>query len=732
MKRSIKPIILFLIFFANTLFADEYNSLYFQSTYGGIGLIEVPSARFLDDGEFVFGSSYEDVYRRLYASVQIFPWMEATVKYTEGTSRPYMKGSKQTWKDKGLDFRFLLSKESEILPQIAIGITDFGGTGAYASEYIVASKSLNNLDFSLGLGWGRLAGENSFSNPIGYLIESKKERGGEKGSLGGRVSFGRLFSGDAAVFAGLEYKLPIENLTLKLEYDTSDYTRIIGLEKKFDQAGDKFELDSRINYALNYRINLGDRDKADFSLGYVRGNTVYLNAAVHSNLNFKGIPSVILGPEKLRNSSIESYQTTSNNWKKFLTDRIIWEMGNIGFVTHEIFFNGDELAAEISQGRFLETASALDLASRVLANNAPRNIEKITVINLDQGIETLRSTIKISDIKNTVIRRPLTDDMFAYNEIKPLQNDSSVIKNEYLYPNFSWQLKPQMLGTLQHQQKFYFWQLQALLHTEYAIKKGLYLTGDIGINIANNYDDYSYHVPDGELHHVRQDRRLYLTEGESGLRRLALDYVFGITPNIKAKLSAGYLEWMYGGLGGEVLYYPNDKRWALGLETYWVKQRDFNQRFGFQEYETVTGFLTYYQDIPFYDLRLKLSMGKFLGKDVGAHVDFSRRFKTGARVGAIVALTDCDSQCVGEGSFNKWIYFELPMDLFYIQSSTRQKTGYSWSPLTKDAGTKVDNGGGLYNVVMNATDEVGSLRQRSWSIRKIFSGFGTSPKNSTL
>ena len=40
-----------------------------------------------------------------------------------------------------------------------------------------------------------------------------------------------------------------------------------------------------------------------------------------------------------------------------------------------------------------------------------------------------------------------------------------------------------MLGTIQHQEKFYFWQLEALLHTTYSIKKGMYLTTDIGINI---------------------------------------------------------------------------------------------------------------------------------------------------------------------------------------------------------------------------------------------------------
>ena len=140
---------------------------------------------------------------------------------------------------------------------------------------------------------------------------------------------------------------------------------------------------------------------------------------------------------------------------------------------------------------------------------------------------------------------------------------------------------------------------------------------------------------------------------------------------------------------------------ALTADLFYAKQRDFDQRFSLQEYDTVTGFLSYYRDLPFYDMRLKINAGKFLGKDVGMLIDISRRFDTGARVGGIVALTDCDSQCVGEGSFNKWIYFELPMEMFYVERTTRHKAGYTWSPLTKDAGSKLGTGS-LYDVLVNA------------------------------
>lgn len=692
--------------------------------------MQTPTARFSDDGEFAFGISSDKPFNRMYSKMQFFPWMEAVLRYTEGEFEAYNPGSEQTWKDKGLDLKFRLLKEDKYTPELALGLRDIGGTGAYASEFLVASKLVNNFDITLGLGWGGLGGIDHLNNIIGWIDEDRKERGGYS-ERGGRISLERLFSGEnTSIFGGIEYFSNIPDLSFKFEYDTSDYSRVEGKRVKFNQDSELFKVDSRVNYGINYRLNLGQRDKVDLSLGYLRGNTFYANFAVHSNLNFVGIPKVTLGPEKIRNSNLpgaDSFDGLNEKWQQFLINRTIREMANSGFVTHNIIYDGDELSVEISQSKFQKTTQAIDLASRILANNAPKNIRTITIINIDQGIETIRASINRQDIVKFVSTKGvLPEEAILFNSYTTTDN-SLIRENEYLYPNFFWSIRPNMLGTIQHQEKFYFWQLEALLHSTYSIKKGLYLTTDIGINIDNNYEDYTYHIPDGELYHVRQDRRLYLTEGETGLRRMSLDYLVSLHPNIKGRFTVGYLEWMYGGLGGEIIYFPDNRRWAIGIDTYLVKQRDFDQRFSFKDYETITGFFSYYRDIPFYNMRFKMSVGKFLAKDVGAQIDISRRFKTGARVGGIVSLTDCDSDCVGEGSFNKWIYFELPMDLFYTQSSTRNKTGYSWSPLTKDAGQKVQTGG-LYNLMMNATDEVESFQQKSWSIRKIFNGFSTAPK----
>ena len=146
---------------------------YSANAFGGIGLIQMPSARFSKEGEFTFGISRDDPYRRIYATAQVFPFLEETLKYTEGTYKLYRPTIRQTWKDKGIDLKIKLLDERKYLPALAIGIADFGGTGAYSGEYLVASKRLNNFDFTAGLGWGRLAGSESIDNPVGDILGEK-------------------------------------------------------------------------------------------------------------------------------------------------------------------------------------------------------------------------------------------------------------------------------------------------------------------------------------------------------------------------------------------------------------------------------------------------------------------------------------------------------------------------------------------------------------------------------
>ena len=55
---------------------------------------------------------------------------------------------------------------------MAVGIRDAVGTGVFGSEYLVATKGFGQLDVSLVMGWGRLAGNGDFGNPARLLLRS--------------------------------------------------------------------------------------------------------------------------------------------------------------------------------------------------------------------------------------------------------------------------------------------------------------------------------------------------------------------------------------------------------------------------------------------------------------------------------------------------------------------------------------------------------------------------------
>ena len=104
--------------------------------------------------------------------------------------------------DRSFDAHVALLDEGKYLPALSLGLRDFIGTGWYSSEYITGTKSIGNLELTAGLGFGRLAGRNSFSNPFGTLSSRFENRQiirkyGDKGGTLGNINW---FQGNASAF----------------------------------------------------------------------------------------------------------------------------------------------------------------------------------------------------------------------------------------------------------------------------------------------------------------------------------------------------------------------------------------------------------------------------------------------------------------------------------------------------------------------------------------------------
>jgi hypothetical protein len=203
-------------------------------------------------------------------------------------------------------------------------------------------------------------------------------------------------------------------------------------------------------------------------------------------------------------------------------------------------------------------------------------------------------------------------------------------------------------------------------------------------------------------------------KGGTGLTidNLQLNYFLKPTENLYLRASGGYFESMFAGLGGEALYRPFEKNWAIGIEAWRSAQRDYNQQFGLRDYRTTTGFLNGYYYFPNQKVQLNIKGGKFLAQDSGLYFDFSRRFKNGTRIGAYFSRTDISKEEFGEGSFDKGFYFFIPIESFFSEYS-KGYTGFGLRPITRDGGAimyqpydlwNVTDQGSIYNLIKDIDD----------------------------
>ena len=145
--------------------------------------------------------------------------------------------------------------------------------------------------------------------------------------------------------------------------------------------------------------------------------------------------------------------------------------------------------------------------------------------------------------------------------------------------------------------------------------------------------------------------------------------------------SAGILEEMFNGYGFEYLYFQQDKNYAIGFDIFNVKKGTISCNLE-HDYENITGSVNFYfRNFKLIPFDAKISYGEYLAGDLGATIYLSRTFANGTKYGVFATFTDVSREQFGEGSFDKGIYFNIPI--------FGNLVSYSWRPLTKDPGQKL-------------------------------------------
>tara|TARA_Y100001935_G_C17308472_1_gene514012 strand:- start:329 stop:2272 length:1944 start_codon:yes stop_codon:yes gene_type:complete len=642
MKKNTKY--LFLISFLTFHLPIKSDSFQYNTfnNHGTVGLINIPTARSYEEASFgvTFYDGTPD--QKITLSSSPYDWLEASFFYTNIQNRPYPGFEFQDYKDKGFNIKLRLKKQG-YLPAIAIGLNDFAGTGLYSSEYIVGSYGIDKIDIHLGLGWGNLNNysKESFKNPFIYLHDNFESRPSGTRGDGGQFDPNRYFSGlKVAPFYGISYAVN-EKTLFKFERDTTSTNSIIDYETP------KSKYSFGLDYSINNNLTLG--------FSFERGNFSSLRFVYKNN------PKRSLKKYEYKNPEINENDDKYNKLIKNLEE------------------NG------IGVERIRESSSSIGLELTQFIHPDLKLVEQIIdEASKNAGIsKNIKKDIRVADLKGV----SEIDETFLKNSRTIYQRKTSRLFNT----STGIRLRPFIAS----REEFFKGAVLLENNTEFVLRQNLFLNVNLKYSLANNFDDLRYPPVDTFPAQVRSDVKQYLKNMDKGvlIGRAQLDYHITPKNNHHIMMTGGILEDMFSGYGAEYLYFKPNSNYSFGLELFNVRKRDYNWGFGHLEYENTTYtanlYIRNYGLIPF---DFKLSAGEYLAGDKGTTFQISRKFENGVSFGAFATFTDVSFEDFGEGSFDKGIFFNIPI--------FGNSISYTWRPLTKDPGATLIRRNSLHDLLV--------------------------------
>lgn len=670
------------------------------NNFGEVGLILLPSAEIADEGTVRFTLNRNDIYKFGSLSVTPFSWLEASYFYY----RPYdlmwkrdaSFSTKGLYLDKGFSVKLSSKNIYDSHTSFAIGLSDFAGTGLFSREYILSTTNIKNFKITAGLGWGRIAGENTLNNPLNLISNRFGERSLEAKDRGGALSYYQWFRGDVAPLLGFEYSLArLKGVKIKIENNPISFF-------SFGCCGggltpDSYQLRKKTN-DFNFGLTKRFRDQLEFEISYINGEILNLS------FTFGGNFSKPFFKKKNPNNDFKSSGRGQDTKLSFHED-LIYNLNSKGIFLQSSEISENSLIVSVASNKFrdpIQVHKIVGGTALAVKKNSNLPLEDVTTVNTNVGNELHRISTPI--------------DYFAYEKETPLE---LVIQHSEIsagrgsdYKRFEFQptikypasftgVAPALLNHIGDPAKFIFTGLAVRLDNEIQFSSKLILKTELFSIVADNFDE-ARNQPDSQLPNVRTGVVRYLQDSRDYVARMQLDYFFSPYKEIYGKLSTGILENMYAGSGFEFLYKPFEENFSIGIEAYKVRQRGFDRKFELLDYETNTAHLNFNYHLPNLGVLGTLSYGKYLANDTGFTFDISRQLRSGFRAGIFFSRTNVPARIFGEGSFDKGFYFQIPIDLF-LSNYRGGYINFKLRPLTRDGGQKLEPGRDLIGIIHNSS-----------------------------
>lgn len=649
-----------------------------SSDWGNAGLLQTPTARMRPEGSFALHMHRAWPYRQVGVMLQPLPWLETGFRYVSIENRRYGPAAysgDQDYKDKSIDLKLRLLEEGRHLPQLALGWRDMGGTGLFSSEYLVASKRWGRIDASLGLGWGYLGNRAMFKNPLTALGGERMNTRTVDVGQGGTFATGSWFHGPSSLFGGLQYQSPW-NLDFKLEFDPGNYQR--------EPLDNRLPVRSPLNWGMVYKPARG----VELSLGLRRGNQLAFGWTLHTDLAGAHMPKVSDPPLPPPRADREQVAPRWQELARELERHTQWQV-------EQVIASDDSVTVQASQSMSPAPQERLDKAVAVLDAHLPQRYRHLSVEHQVAGQTLATETVERDTWLKLKTQPPRSGQAEPAHRLiydaRAAEGDPQLPT-----PGLKASLDPGLdfFHTLGGPDGFLLYQFSLALRGSLRWSDGTEIKSTLRQRLLNNYDKFR-DSGSSDLPRVRTHLREYFVSASTTLSDLSLSRSTRLDRDWTLAVYGGLFEEMFGGVGSELLYRQPGSRWALGLDLNRVRQRDFRQDLRFRDYQVNTGHLTAYWNTPWQDIEASLAAGRYLAGDRGVTLTLAKTFANGARMGAFATKTNVPAAIFGEGSFDKGIFWSIPLDAILTRSS-RHIGHFAWKPLTRDGGAKVIRPVNLY------------------------------------
>jgi len=641
--------------------------------WGGTGLLRIPTARLIADGDLRFTVSDSYPYRNYAVTFGFLPFLELNGRIIEMRDE---KATGPVWggygyhKDKAADFKMLLFKESSLFPAVVFGVNDFHGADKHQhffNEYIVLSKQVGNFDITIGYG----------ANMFGSLFREKSTDMRELDGL----------------FAGTEWKVQ-DNLSLLLEYDPA---------KKL--AMGRGDISSNYNYGIRwqpwqwlscgYSYQRGEEHSFIISITYPFGKTL---APKKPDYPFYG--------------PLDWTPLRGTLSRRPLSERLLTihdYLEEEGFKDAQVSISADMRTLYISfeNRQYLSHNKAAGRVLRIAAAQSPSDVENICLTLKQQGIPMVEITVFKADYIDYL------NENISGEEMKVKTKISSEISGKFYWrysgdgkipkqrSSFSYKFEPVILETfLNDPSGFFKFRVGPAVSLKQQLAKGLSVESHIKFPLYSNVETNQDPISDSP---VRSDVTDYLGSTGPAVETLFVNRFLRLGTNNYLKLTGGYMEMQYAGITAEYLRTFKQGRFALGHEITWSKKRAPGSVFGLHEQSgTVTGLFNAYLYAPELDTVFSANAGKFLAGDRGVKLQVTRDIR-GGKIFLWYTKTDT-SGLTGEnrGYSDKGVGFAIPVRVF-SDSDVHGHYPLVFTPWSRDTGQSVKQPYSLYDFMREFT-----------------------------